>query len=78
VDRRRGRANAGFQVCLSVIGEGKGTCFIDLADKVGGSVLLDGNDSPWYGFFFIQGLVEKLFQTPIGALAELSQEFLIE
>ncbi len=42
------------------------------------SVLLDGNDSPCYGFFFIQGLVEKLFQTPIGTLAELSQEFLIE
>ncbi len=42
------------------------------------SVLLDGNDSPWYGFFFIQGLAEKLFQTPMGALAELSQEFLIE
>ncbi|MCH6545524.1 MAG: hypothetical protein IH796_05925 [Deltaproteobacteria bacterium] len=34
VGRRRGRANAGFQVCLPGIGEGKGTRFIDLPDKV--------------------------------------------
>ncbi len=39
---------------------------------------LDGDDGARYAFRPVQGLAEKLFQAPIGTLAELSQEFSIE
>lgn len=39
---------------------------------------LDRDDGARYAFRPVQGRAEKLFQTPIGALAELSQEFSIE
>ena len=39
---------------------------------------LDGDDGARYAFRPVQGLAEKLFEAPIGALAELSQEFSID
>ncbi len=39
---------------------------------------LDGDDGARYAFRPVQGLAEKFFQTLIGALAELAQEFSIE